>query len=62
MDKESNDPKKDLKAKRKRVSKAPLNDGMNTPVPDSAAIPIRSESEEALYKQANNPLGAPNKV
>jgi hypothetical protein len=35
---------------------------MNTPVPDKAEIPLISKSEEKLYKQANNPLGDPNKT
>ena len=39
----------------------PLNDGMNTPVPDKVVPHIRSASEEALYKQAENPLGNPDK-
>jgi len=40
----------------------PINDGMNTPVPDKVPPPIPSESETKLYKQAENPLGNPNKV
>jgi len=39
----------------------PLSDGMNTPVPDKAEVHVRSASEEALYKQAENPLGNPDK-
>ena len=39
----------------------PINDGMNTPVADHTPTPIPSESEVALFKQANNPLGNPNK-
>jgi hypothetical protein len=61
-DNESTDHHKDLNAKRKRIIKAPVNDGMNIPVPDSAAIPVISKSEEALYKQADNPLGDPHKI
>jgi hypothetical protein len=61
-DKESTDQHKDLKAKRKRIIKAPVNDGMNTPVPDSSAVPVISKSEAALLKQAENPLGDPNKI
>jgi hypothetical protein len=61
-DKKSTNPNMDLKSKRKRILKAPVNDGMNTPVPDNAAIPVISKSEEALYKQAENPLGDPHKI
>jgi hypothetical protein len=61
-DKENANQNKDLKVKRKRIITVPLNDGMNTPVPDAAAIPIISKSEEALYRQADNPLGDPNKI
>jgi hypothetical protein len=39
-----------------------INDGMNTPVPDSTSTHVPSESEAALIKQANNPLGDPNKI
>jgi hypothetical protein len=39
----------------------PINDGMNTPVPDKVEPAIRSASEAALYKQAENPLGNPDK-
>jgi len=38
-----------------------INDGMNTPVPDIAKPHVRSASEAALYKQAENPLGNPDK-
>jgi hypothetical protein len=61
-DKKNTNPTMDLKSKRKRILKAPVNDGMNTPVPDSAAITVISKNEEALYKQANNPLGDPHKI
>jgi hypothetical protein len=61
-DNESTDYQKDLNAKRKRIIKAPVNDGMNIPVPDSATIPVIYKSEEALYKQADNPLGDPHKI
>jgi hypothetical protein len=50
-------------AKQKKVkkviiaTKAPLNDGLSSPVPDRKAPVIRSESEAALYKQAESPLG-----
>ena len=50
------------KSKRTRIIKAPLNDGMNTPVPDSSSAIIPSKSEAALYKQAENPLGDPHKI
>jgi hypothetical protein len=61
-DKESIDQHKDLKAKRKLIIEAPVNDGTNTPVPDSSAVPVITKSEAALFKQAENPLGDPNKV
>jgi hypothetical protein len=60
--KEDTSQNKELKPKRNRTTKLPINDGMNTPVPDSTAIPVISKSEEALYKQAENPLGDPHKV
>jgi len=56
------------KPKRIRIKKAAkvalpaLNDGMNTPVPDSTSTHVPSESEAALNKQADNPLGDPNKI
>jgi hypothetical protein len=53
---------KEFKAKRKRIVPAPLNDGLNTPVPDKAATKVPSPSEAALFKQAENPLGDPHKV
>jgi len=39
-----------------------FHDGMNTPVPDSKPTAVPSESEAALIKQADNPLGDPNKI
>jgi hypothetical protein len=54
--------KKAAKIKDKRIISTPINDGMNTPVPDAIAPHIPSESEAALLKQAENPLGDPNKV
>jgi hypothetical protein len=54
--------KKAKKAKRKRIAPAPLNDGMNTPVPDKTSTHVPSESEAALFKQAENPLGDPHKI
>ncbi|MEP6648265.1 MAG: hypothetical protein ABJC12_14340 [Saprospiraceae bacterium] len=53
---------KKLKAKRKRIVTVPPNDGLNTPVPGTAAQPVRSADEEALYRQADNPLGDPHKI
>ena len=50
------------KAKRKRLVPAPINDGMNTPVPDKKPTQALSASEAALLKQAENPLGDPNKI
>jgi hypothetical protein len=50
------------KEKRKRSIPAPSNDGMNTPVPDNTSTHIPSESEAALLKQAENPLGDPHKI
>lgn len=50
------------KVKRKRIMPVPINDGMNTPVPDKEPVHIPSASEAALLKQAENPLGDPNKV
>ncbi len=40
------------KPKRKRLVKVPPNDGTNTPVPGKIATNILSESEAALFKQA----------
>ncbi len=45
-----------------KVITKPINDGMNTPVPDKAETHIVTESEAALFKQAENPLGNPNKI
>lgn len=61
-DKISINQNSDAKEKRKRIINMPINDGMNTPVPDKAEIPLISKSEEKLYKQAENPLGDPNKT
>ncbi|MET3115203.1 hypothetical protein AAKU52_002949 [Pedobacter sp. CG_S7] len=60
--KKSSDQQKDLNEKLKLVIKAPVNDGMNTPVPDRSAIPVVSKSEAELFKQAENPLGDPDKI
>ncbi|MEB0261098.1 MULTISPECIES: hypothetical protein [unclassified Mucilaginibacter] len=53
---------KDLEKTGKKKHKKSLNDGMNTPVPDNTSTHITSESEAALLKQAENPLGDPNKI
>ena len=53
---------KDLEKTGKKKHKKSLNDGMNTPVPDNTSTHIPSESEAALLKQAENPLGDPNKI
>jgi hypothetical protein len=37
------------------------NDRMNTPVPDKSAQPKPSATEAALIKQAENPLGNPDR-
>jgi hypothetical protein len=50
------------KIKIKKTISPPINDGMNTPVPDAVVPHIPSESEAALLKQAENPLGDPNKI
>jgi hypothetical protein len=54
--------KKVLKIKDKKGISGPINDGMNTPVADITAKHVSSKSELALFKQAENPLGDPNKV
>jgi hypothetical protein len=51
-----------LKAKRKRKIAGPANDGLNTPVPDASSVHVPAASEAALIKQAENPLGDPDKV
>ncbi len=51
-----------FKEKRKRLTPMPLNDGMNTPVPNKEATNVPSAIEAALLKQAENPLGDPHKV
>jgi hypothetical protein len=56
------DKKAELKKTEEKVTPKPLNDGMNTPVPDQTETPVPSPSEAALFKQAHNPLGDPNKV
>lgn len=52
---------KGFKEKRKRIVPAPLNDGMNTAVPDKNTTHRSSASEAELFKQAENPLGDPDK-
>lgn len=54
--------KKVLKIKDKKEISGPINDGMNTPVPDTTSTHVVSESEAALLQQAENPLGDPHKV
>lgn len=54
--------KKVLEIKDKKEISKPINDGMNTPVPDTTSTPVVSASEAALFKQAENPLGDPHKV
>ncbi|MCO5936484.1 hypothetical protein NAF17_13135 [Mucilaginibacter sp. RB4R14] len=58
MSKDKKNPKKN----NKKLVPKPSNDGMNTPVPDRTATHEPSASEAALLKQAENPLGNPNKV
>jgi hypothetical protein len=55
---------KEPKPKRKRlpIIVPPLNDGTNTPVPTPGVPDKLAESEAALYKQADNPLGDPHKI
>jgi hypothetical protein len=54
--------KKSKKIKQDKTVTKPLNDGMNTPVPDVSTTHQPSESEAALLKQAENPLGDPQKI
>ncbi|MCO5946763.1 hypothetical protein [Mucilaginibacter flavidus] len=58
----SKEKKNNLKKTVGKVVPKPSNDGMNTPVPDQTAAHEPSASEVALLKQAENPLGDPNKV
>jgi hypothetical protein len=51
-----------IKDKDKKEISGPINDGMNTPVPDTTSTHIVLESEAALFKQAESPLGNPHKV
>jgi hypothetical protein len=44
----------------KEVSPAP-NDGTHTPVPDRSSTRTPNENEKALRKQAENPLGYPDR-
>ena len=54
--------KKVLKIKDRKRFSGPLNDGINTPVPDITSTRVFSASEAALFKQAENPLGDPHKI
>jgi len=58
--------KANKKEKRVRIGSTKItalfNDGINTPVPDTRPTAVPSESEAALIKQADNPLGDPNKI
>ncbi len=54
--------KKVLISKDNLKSAAISNDGMNTPVLDKKSVHKLSVSEAALFKQAENPLGDPNKI
>jgi hypothetical protein len=60
-DKKSANQHEDLKEKRKRMIKVSVNDGMNTTVPGSPATSVVAMNEATLFKQAENPLGDPNK-
>ncbi|MDB5287668.1 MAG: hypothetical protein JWR05_2617 [Mucilaginibacter sp.] len=53
---------KELEKTDKKKHTKSFNDGINTPVPDNTSAYIPSESEAALFKQAENPLGDPNKI
>jgi hypothetical protein len=58
-------PEKPKTTKRPRIDKKispPANDGTNIPVPDKSTKPEPSETEAKLLKQAENPLGDPNKI
>jgi len=55
------DKKNGAKQKAKTAIQTPLNDGMNTPVADTTSTHMPSKSEAALFKQAENPLGDPDK-
>jgi len=62
MSKEKADNNKKKRGKAGSTKIKLINDGMDTPVPDSTSTHVPSESEAALIKQANNPLGDPNKI
>ncbi|MGY4386490.1 hypothetical protein ACVWYN_003545 [Pedobacter sp. UYP24] len=53
---------KEAKVKHVQTVKATINDGMNTPVPSRGDTSVRSKSEAAMFKQAENPLGDPDQV
>lgn len=59
---ESSKTKKVFKIKGHKEIPGLVNDGMNTPVPDTNPTPVVSESEAVLFKQADNPLGDPDKA
>jgi hypothetical protein len=54
--------KKVSKIKDKKSISPPMNDGTNTPVPSANTMQVHSANEAELLKQAENPLGDPNKV
>ncbi len=60
--KQLTDQDKEDKVKRVQTVKPPLNDGMNTPVPSRGDTSVRSKTEAAMFKQAENPLGDPDQV
>ncbi len=56
--------KSNKKIKQDKAPSVPLNDGINTPVPNKDPITKEgiSPGEAALFKQAENPLGDPHKT
>ena len=53
---------KESKKVKSKPSVPPVpNEGMNTPVPDHTDTHTRTENEKATYKQAENPLGDPDR-
>ncbi len=54
--------KTNKKTKENKAVIKPLNDGADTPVADKMVTTVPAASEAALFKQANNPLGDPNKA
>jgi hypothetical protein len=57
----SKQEKKGLAIADKEGALVPADDGINTPVPDTTPTRVPSEIEAALFKQAKNPLGDPDK-